>query len=304
MSAPGSSAATATGEALAPAELAAHEITRASKSNLALAFIALPRARRADISLFYAFCRLVDDITDDPGFSAEERSQKLQAWRTALREPGEAEPPLAPALRAMIARYPLPREAFEEIILGCEMDVAGTHYATWEALRLYCYRVASAVGLVSIEIFGCRDPSSRDYAIQLGLALQLTNILRDVGEDLANGRVYLPAAEMERFGYSLKDLHAGRQTPEWVSLMRFQAARAAELFAHARSLLAPRDRGVTVAAEIMRAVYQRLLVTMERDGFRVFERRYRLSTPRKLACIAQETIRAKFRWPPLSPPAL
>ena len=158
------------------------------------------------------------------------------------------------------------------------------------------------MGLVSIEIFGCTDEKRTEYAIQLGLALQLTNILRDVGEDLTNGRIYLPTAEMEQFGYSLEDLHARRHTAEFVELMRFQAQRASELFANARALLAPQDRGCAVAAEIMRAVYQKLLVKMWWNNFHVFDRRYRLSRPRKLGCIGAELIRSKLHLPPRSGP--
>ena len=278
------------------------EITRASKSNLALAFVALPPERRADISLFYAFCRLVDDITDDPGFTREVRAERLDAWRDALREQRPDEPPLAANLRALIAKYALPIEPFEEIIMGCEMDIAGTRYATWDALRLYCYRVASAVGLVSIEIFGCRDPRRHEYATQLGLALQLTNILRDVGDDLEIGRIYLPSAEMERFGYTLDDLHARRHTPAFVKFMRFQADRAIGFYEEARRLLAPEDRQAAIAAEIMRAVYQKLLVKMRADGFRVFRGRYRVSTPGKMACVLGEILRTKLGRAPNSAP--
>ena len=188
--------------------------------------------------------------------------------------------------------------------MGCEMDLAGTTYVTWEALRLYCFRVASAVGLVSIEIFGCRDERRTEYATQLGLALQLTNILRDVGEDLGNGRIYLPTAEMEEFGYSLEDLQARRHTPNFVKLMRFQAKRAAGLFASARDLLAPQDRARATAAEIMRAVYQKLLGKMWWDDFRVFQKRYRLSSRRKLACIAVELARGKLHLPSRPAPRL
>jgi phytoene synthase len=280
----------------------AAEITRASKSNLALAFVALPPERRADISLFYAFCRLVDDITDDPGFTREVRAERLDAWRRALREARPDEPPLAANLRALIAKYALPVEPFEEIIMGCEMDIAGTRYATWDALRLYCYRVASAVGLVSIEIFGCRDPRRHEYATQLGLALQLTNILRDVGDDLEIGRIYLPSAEMERFGYTLDDLQARRHTPAFVKFMRFQADRAIGFYEEARRLLAPDDRKAAIAAEIMRAVYQKLLVKMRADGFRVFNGRYRVSTPGKMACVVGEMLRAKLGRAPNSAP--
>jgi 15-cis-phytoene synthase len=289
---------------IAPAAATAEEITKASKSNLALAFVALPPERRADISLFYAFCRIVDDITDEPGYTPEERAAELQKWRQALHVPQPEEPALAEKMRDLVARYSLPLTAFEEIILGCEMDIAGTHYVTWEALRLYCYRVASAVGLVSIEIFGCRDPRSKEYAVQLGLALQLTNILRDVGEDLSIGRIYLPTAEMEQHGYSLEDLHARRHTPAFLEMMRFQARRAAAFFAEARQLLAPGDRQALVAAEIMRAIYQQILEKMHADAFQVFDRRYRVNSLGKLTTIVREIARAKLRLSPRSAPVL
>ena len=289
-----------------PAEAASLEtaeaITRASKSNLALAFVALPKERREDISLFYAFCRQVDDITDDPGFTAEQRATKLDAWRRGLRSEHTEEPRLAGAMRVLIEKYALPLEPFEEIIMGCEMDVAGAHYATWEALRLYCYRVASAVGLVSIEIFGARDPRRHEYATQLGLALQLTNILRDVGEDLTIGRIYLPSEEMARFDYSEADLRARRHNDAFVALMKFQTERAIGFYEDARRLLAPGDRRAAIAAEIMRAVYQRLLTKMMHGGFRVFERRYRVSSPGKLACIAETMLRTRLGFAPLAAP--
>ena len=276
--------------------LEARDITRASKSNLALAFVALPPDRRADITVFYAWCRVIDDIGDEPGRSVAERQATLERWKHALRGPMPDEPSLAPAVRAIITKHQLALDHFLEIIAGVEMDLAATTYATWEELRLYCYRVASAVGLVSIAIFGCREAASRDYAINLGLALQLTNILRDVGEDWRNGgRIYLPREDLARFHYALADLAAGQRNDAFLALMRFEAARAREFYAAAVAALPPGDRRALVAAEIMRHVYSRLLARMERGGFSVFGQRYRLNKMEKLAIVLGQIVRAKFR---------
>ena len=278
----------------APADTA-HAITRASKSNLALAFIALPRERRDDITVFYAWCRVIDDIADDPGPSVVERQAALGRWKQALSQPISDDPPLAAAVRALIAKYRLPVAHFLEIIAGVEMDLAGASYATWEDLRLYCHRVASVVGLVSIEIFGARDPAARTYALALGLALQLTNILRDVGQDFANGaRIYLPREDLDRFGIAAEDLAAGRRDEKFLGLMRFETARARGCFAQAAAALPSPDRRALLAAEIMRAIYQRLLTRMERDGFHVFTRRYSLSRVEKLATIARVFLSSHF----------
>lgn len=270
----------------------AEEITRASKSNLAIALITLSRERRRDMNVFYAFCRVIDDIADDPGRSTEERRIELQRWKDSLAAPAASDPPLAGVVRELIAKYRLDPELLREIITGCEMDLGGASYATWEELRVYCYRVASCVGLVSIEIFGCRHPDCRAYAIDLGLALQLTNILRDVGEDFKeNGRIYLPREDLARFGYTAEDLAASRQTEAFLALMRYEAERARGFYASAVAALPPGERRSLVAAELMRAIYGRILVRMERDGFRVLEKRYRVSTPGKLALIARVLLR-------------
>ena len=184
----------------------AEKITRQSKSNLALAFVALGRERRRDITTFYAFCRLIDDIADDPQLPLDEKTRQLSQWRASLRSAQPNESSLAGEIRALIAKYRLTPEMLEEIIAGVEMDLTISQYATFEELRVYCYRVASAVGLVSIEIFGYRNPDCREYAIQLGLALQMTNILRDVRKDLENGRIYLPQDDLARFGYSAEGI--------------------------------------------------------------------------------------------------
>ncbi len=255
----------------------AEEITRASKSNLAFAFISLGKERRGDITIFYAFCRLIDDIADSPQLALAEKTRQLIGWRKALHGPLPDEPVLASEVRRLMSRYPITPAMLEEIIDGVEMDLTISRYETFAALRQYCYRVASAVGLVSIEIFGYRNPACKEYAIELGLALQVTNILRDVARDFAGGRIYLPQEDMTRFDYSTVDLAARIYDERFVGLMQFQADRAREYFRKAAAFLPPEDRRSMVSAEIMASIYGALLSQMERDRFRVFERDYRLS---------------------------
>ena len=233
----------------------------AGRSNLALAFLSLPKDKRADMNVFYTFCRLVDDIADSDTLPPDEKSRLLAAWWEVLGDPDPTIPTgpdlrLTHQLAALIEKYRLPVAHFHEIIAGMEMDIYSRQYATFEQLRAYCYRVASVVGLVSIEIFGYRDESCRLYAVDLGLALQLTNIIRDVGVDLDNGgRIYLPLEDLERFGYTPGDLRARVYDKRFRALMDFEAQRAREYFRKAAEELSPRDRRAMVAAEIMRGVY-------------------------------------------------
>lgn len=268
-------------------------ITRQSQSNLALAFVSLDRERRADITTFYAFCRVIDDIADSAELPMEVKAESLNAWRRSIIEPHDADSPLAAELRSVMAKYRIAPSMLEEIIAGVEMDLTISRYATWDDLRLYCYHVASAVGLVSIEIFGYRNPQCRDYAIELGLALQTTNIIRDVGKDLRIDRVYLPQDELARFGYSEADLHAHIHDGRFVALMQFQAERAHAFFRRAGELLPSEDRASMRAAEIMGSVYRLLLTRIEQDGFRVFEKQYRLSRLRKAAHVAAHLLRLR-----------
>jgi len=269
----------------------AAKITRASKSNLALAFVSLGRERRRDITIFYAFCRVIDDIADSTELTVEEKARDLTVWRRWLREGTPDEPTLARNVRDLIAKYSLTPAMLEEIIEGVAMDLGNVRYDTFEDLRLYCYRVASAVGLVSIEIFGYRNPACRPYAIRLGLALQMTNIIRDVGKDLSNGRIYLPQQDLARFDYPEEDLRLRKYNEPFLRLMEFEAARAEELFGHAADLLPREDRRSMVAAEIMRSVYQALLRRMKADRFRVFEREYRLTRLEKSGRVAAQLLR-------------
>lgn len=268
----------------------AEKITQQSKSNLALAFVSLGRERRADITTFYAFCRLIDDIADSVDLSPEQKAAALNAWRHSLVAAHASEPALAGAVRAVMAKYRLPPAMLEEIVTGVEMDLSISRYATFEKLRVYCYRVASAVGLVSIEIFGYRNARCREYAIQLGLALQMTNIIRDVGKDLRSDRIYLPQDEMAQFSYLEADLSAQIYDERFVALMKFQAARARTFFAAARAALPAEDRHSMVAAEIMGRVYRALLERIERDRFRVFDKEYRLNRVQKASHVIAQLL--------------
>jgi phytoene synthase len=270
---------------------AASEITRRAKSNLAFALKLLPRARRADAVLFYAFCRTVDDLADDPGRPLAQRQAELAAWRAGLQN-GFANPTaFQQEIIALCDRRQLPTELLTAIIEGCLMDLQPQRFSTWEDLCRYIWHVAGAVGLVSIRLFGCTDPGSAHYAEVLGQALQLTNILRDIDEDLANGaRIYLPLAELARFDYAERDLLARTCDARFTALMTALADRAQGLFEEAARCLPAADRAALVPARVMAEIYLALLGKMRADGFRVFEKRYRISGARKLAILSKHLI--------------
>jgi phytoene synthase len=269
----------------------AANITRQSKSNLALAFISLGRERRRDMMVFYAFCRVIDDIADETEASAEEKRRRLEQWRGWLRRARPDEPSFAADVRALLAKYSIPAERLEEIIAGVEMDLEQARYATFEELRVYCYRVASVVGLVSIEIFGYRNPACKEYAVQLGLALQTTNIIRDVNKDLQTGRIYLPQEDLAAFGYSEADLQDRKYDERFIRLMQFEAARARQFFTQAAAALPREDRRSMIAAEIMGSVYGALLRAMELDNFNVFAKDYRLNKLQKAGRIMAQLLK-------------
>lgn len=262
-----------------PLQLAASAGAR--KSNLAFALSGLPPARRADALTFYGFCRAVDDIADEPGRSADEKARLLDAWIAAL-EDGNG---LPAELQRVISVHAIPPSLLIEIVLGMKMDIHPVRYETYDELQRYCWRVACAVGLASIRIFGCESPASAAYAEHLGYALQLTNILRDVAEDAALGRIYLPREDLQRFGVDEERLLAGTPDAGFASLMPFEAARASAHFAAAGRMLPEEDRNALLPAEIMRELYRRILSRMERGGFQVFRTRYRISTAEKLGVL-------------------
>ncbi len=261
------------------------ELARRSGSNFYYSFLFLPQRQREAMYALYAFCRSADDAVDQGAGTATEQRRILADWRAELARAYEGHPtqPIAVHLAQVVRTFPIQRQHLEAILDGVEMDIEKRRYATFEELFEYCYRVAAVVGLACIEIFGYVDRRARDYALNLGIALQLTNILRDLRTDGERGRIYLPLDELRRFGCSEEDLMRGRYTQAYQELMRFQADRTHAYYRAARAALPRVDRRRLVAAEIMGAIYHALLEAIEARRFRVFEERVRLSAPRKLA---------------------
>jgi phytoene synthase len=275
-------------------------ITRRSRSNFYYGFLALPRPRRDALYAVYAFCRTVDDIADlgqvrgdDPAVLRRE----LAAWRQEVARcyapQGEPTHPIARRLRAAVRAFPIPRAALDAIIEGVESDLDRRSYETAEDLYPYCYRVASAVGLCAIEIFGYTDLRARQYAIDLGMALQLTNILRDVGADARAGRVYLPQEDLRAFGVTIDDLREAHYGPMFVRLMEREAERARAFYRAAWDSYPPADARSLVPAEIMGRIYFALLQEIERRRFRVLDGRVTLPTRRKVAVALGCWLRAR-----------
>jgi phytoene synthase len=249
-------------------------ITRKSASNLALAFLLLPRAKRDAMSSLYAFCREVDDVADNESAPSEKRREQLVLWRADIRRACAGEAPqitVNQELQPVIHEYRLLFTLFDELLKGCEMDFSIKRYENFEQLELYCYRVASVVGLLSIEIFGYKNPACRNYAVYLGKALQLTNILRDVRADAERGRIYLPLAELKEFGVTSDEILRHEYSERFSQLAASVANRARTFYQLAQRTLPAEDRRSMVAAELMGAVYWQLLHKMERQQFNVFD---------------------------------
>ena len=248
-------------------------ITRKSASNLALAFRLLPKAKRDGMSALYAFCREVDDVADDESRPVPQRREQLAAWRADVRRACGTERPQFPVnreLQPVVQRYHLAFDHFDALLQGVEMDLDIKRYENYEQLDLYCYRVASVVGLLSIEVFGYQDPACREYAVCLGKALQLTNILRDVRSDAQRGRIYLPLSELARFKVSPEEILRLEYSPRFFELANSVAQRARHFYRLACETLPAADRRSMVAAELMGSVYWRLLNKLERQRFDVF----------------------------------
>lgn len=249
----------------------------------------LPREERDAIRTVYAFARRIDDIVDDdPSLDPEVitiKRQRLQWWRTqieAMYDPNADASTAVSTLGAVIRRFTIPKQYFLAIIDGCERDLVQHRYATFAELKEYCYSVASVVGLISIEIFGYKHEQTRQYAIHLGYALQLTNILRDVKTDKDRGYVYIPQEDLARFKLTEADIYNEVYDERFVSMMEYQAKRAREYYHHARALLRPDERLTMVAAEIMDAIYYRLLDKIELNDFNVYEKKIRVNTLHKV----------------------
>ena len=253
------------------------QLTRASGSNFYLAFLPLPPERRDGIFCVYAYCRRLDDIVDEPEPGTDPR-RELDRWRERVERildgtlpPGEE--PLADGLSWTHRRFGLAAEDLHAIIDGMEMDLEPRRYADDEELALYCRRVAGHVGCLCLPVFGCRDPRSRDHAMALGHAFQLTNILRDAGRDAAEGRVYLPQDELARFGVEESQLAGGAPSPRLRALLRHEGDKALALFQEAAALLPAGDRAALFSASIMAAIYRRILERMRATDFEIWSER-------------------------------
>ncbi len=261
----------------------------ARDTNFYYSFLVLPADERRAIVAVWDFCRAVDDATDEPETASPEA--ELEKWRKELAacyDGGRPETPQGLTLAPFVRRFGLPRDAFEAVIDGVEMDLGSRRYETFDELYEYCIRVASAVGLICVEIFGCRHPGSRQYALDLGVALQLTNILRDVPGDLARGRVYIPQEDMRAQGVTESDLAAearaagaGVRSPAVKALLRQQALRARDYYRRAARALPREDARRLVAAKIMGAVYRGILGRIEKRDYDVFSSVVRIPRPER-----------------------
>ncbi len=260
-------------------------ITRRSASNLAFAFIMLPLEKRKSMFSLYAFCREVDDVADDESIPTDERRRQLTEWREDLLlalNDGQPKLSVNQELQLVNRQYPLPFEYFDELLKGMESDLVTVRFQTDEDLQGYCYRVASVVGLLCIQIFEYQNPACREYAVLIGKALQYTNILRDVWSDAKRGRIYLPTEDLERFGVTEEEILTGKYSDRYRRLAEDMARRAKAFYAQAAAALPPEDRRSMITAEMMGCVYWRLLKRLEARGFDVFsEDRVRVSRPHK-----------------------
>jgi phytoene synthase len=269
------------------------------------AFLVLPRPQREAIIAVWDFCRAVDDEVDEPPAAidtlpADERQTAIRAalnrWRAEIERCYHRAPETAQgrALQPWIRHFDLSRTPFDDLVDGVEMDLDHDRYASFDDLYEYCRRVASAVGYVCVEIFGQRSAAAREYALNLGLALQLTNILRDVGSDAARGRIYLPQEDLARFGCTDADLRGAAITPRVAALLAFESGRAREFYERAARVLPSLDRRAMVAAEIMGRIYREILARVERAGYDVFSTRIRVPKARQATLAIGTWVRTRL----------
>ncbi|HEY7534034.1 MAG TPA: presqualene diphosphate synthase HpnD [Nitrospiraceae bacterium] len=273
-------------------------LTKKSGSNFYYSFLFLPRHRRQAMYTIYAFCKEVDGAVDEPPAGSNPQ-RELQQWRTELDAAYHGTPtfPVTISLAQHVRRLSIPQAYFDELIKGVEMDLTTTRYKTFRDLSLYCYRVASVVGLICLHVFGTTSARAQDYAVDLGMAFQLTNILRDLGTDAVQNRIYLPQEDLDKFDCSAELLLQQQDSPQVRALIRFEATRAHEYYAKAAAALKElpkRERRALTVAEIMRAVYFRILERLEHRAYHPFGPRVRLSTSHRLLVAAGVWLRSRL----------
>ena len=247
------------------------QIAKESKSSFYYAFSLLPQPKRDAMNAVYAFCRKTDDIVDEGSEPDDLKYEKLRKWRIELEKAlkGNSDYALLNKVAVIIKQFNIPLEPFFELIIGMEMDLQRKRYLSFDDLTQYCYRVASTVGLMCIEIFGYKNNSAKDYAINLGVAMQLTNILRDVGKDSENGRIYIPQQDLSSFNYTEDEIFSKTYNPNFVSLMEYEAGRAKEFFNKANQSLDFEDKPSMFPARAMQHIYYKLLQKIEASDYDV-----------------------------------
>lgn len=273
-------------------QLSSAEIAKRAKSNLAIALSCLPKERREDMISFYAFCRIADDIADNLETPADEKKRQLDDLRKIVTNGEAVGNSVLDEVVQLSPKYGFPRAWLGEIVDGVATDLDQVRYETLDDLLAYCYKVACVVGLVSIEIFGHRHPDTKNYAVNLGYALQITNIMRDVGEDAAEGgRIYLPLEDLERFGVTEKEILEGRHSDRFVRLMDAQYGRAKQFYQQANESLPTVDKPFMLPSEMMAKIYSEILHKLKRTGYPVFSGRCRLHPMRKAAILTTYMLR-------------
>jgi len=260
------------------------EITQTSKTNFLYSFSLLPKDKYEAINTVYAFCRQTDDIVDNEMESTELKFKKIRQWRNEFEKAlkGNSDYALLNQVNKIIKKFSIPVEPFFELIKGMEADLQVSRYKDFATLYQYCFRAAATVGLMCIEIFGYKTENAKQYAVNLGIALQLTNILRDIKYDALNGRIYLPEEDLKRFGYSEDDLMNSRYNESFIELMKFECARAREYFEKANDSFVKEDRKLLFPARIMQKIYFNILQKIEKMNYNVFGKKARVSKAKKL----------------------
>ncbi len=272
--------------------------TKKSGSNFYYSFLFLPKSKREAMYTVYAFCKAVDSAVDEPTAGSNPKDE-LKRWREEVEAVYSGAPttPIMVSLAHHVKTLGIPKAYFEELIKGVEMDLSNNRYVTFDELSLYCYRVASVVGLICLHVFGVTSARAQDYAVALGMAFQLTNILRDVGTDAAEGRIYLPQDDLRKWNHPEKAILNRSYSPEFQALMEYEASRAHHYYKRADAALmglsASERRALTVA-EIMRGIYSRILERIERSNYQVFGPRISLTTTQRVVIALRVWIRSRF----------
>lgn len=272
--------------------------TKKSGSNFYYSFLFLPRAKRDAMYTVYAFCKAVDNAVDEPAAGSNPKDE-LKRWREELEAVYSGAPtaPIMMSLSHHVKVLGIPKAYFEELIKGVEMDLFNNRYVTFDELSLYCYRVASVVGLICLHVFGVTSARAQDYAVALGMAFQLTNILRDVGTDAAESRIYLPLDDLRKWNHPEKAIFNRSYSPEFRALMEYEASRARHYYKRADAALmglSPQERRALTVAEIMRGIYRRILERIEQSDYQVFGPRISLTTMQRVVIALRIWLRSRF----------